>query len=133
MVVNSLVTPAILGVDILQGNCLSLDFSQTPVAVCSGHNPSGNGNIAMAQVLPIYEAAQANLNYTCALPTEGEIQNDVIDECAVPSYINSPKKNYQIVLSLSLRPLWKSTRKYFVPYRVKQMRGITSSPQQVTQ
>ena len=91
VVVNSLVTPAILGVDFLQGNYLSLDFSQTPVAVCSGHNPSGNGNIAMAQVLPIYEAAQANLNYTCALPTEGEIQNDVIDECAVPSYINSPK------------------------------------------
>ena len=91
VVVNSLVTPAILGVDFLQGNCLSLDFSQTPVAVCGGHNPSGNDNIAVAQVLPIYEAAQANLNYTCALPTEGEIQNDVVDECAVPSYINSPK------------------------------------------
>ena len=40
VVVNSLVTPAILGVDFLQGNCLSLDFNQTPVAVCSGHNPS---------------------------------------------------------------------------------------------
>ena len=91
VVVNSLVTPAILGVDFLQGNCLSLDLSQTPVAVCSGHNPSGNGNIAVAQVLPIYEAAQANVNYTCALPTEGEIQNDAVDECAVPNYINSPK------------------------------------------
>ena len=91
VVVNSLVTPAILGADFLQGNCLSLDFSQTPVAVCGGHNPSGNDNIAVAQVLPIYEAAQAKLNYTCALPTEDEIQNDVVDECAVPSYINSPK------------------------------------------
>lgn len=41
VVVNSLVTPAILGVDFLQGNCLSLDFSQTPITVCGGHNPSG--------------------------------------------------------------------------------------------
>ena len=60
VVVNSLVTPIILGVDFLQENGLTLDFSQTPVAVCSGHakhSSSSNGSIAAAQVLPIYEAA----------------------------------------------------------------------------
>jgi len=93
----------------------------------------GIGNIAVAQVLPIYEAAQANLNYTCAQPTEGEIQNDVVDECAVPSYKNSPKIEMPNCVEPKLKTIVESTRKYFVPYRVKQMRGITSSPQQVTQ
>lgn len=61
VVVNSLVTLVILGVE----NGFTFDFSQTPVAVYSGlarHSSSSNGNIAVAQVLPIYEAAQANLN-----------------------------------------------------------------------
>ena len=36
-------------------------------------------------------AAQTNLNYTCPLPTKGEIQNYVVDGCAVLSDIDSPK------------------------------------------
>lgn len=31
------------------------------------------------------------MNYTCVLPVDSEIQNDVVDECAVPSYNGSPK------------------------------------------
>ena len=125
VVVNGPVTPVILGLTFLQENGLTLDFSQTPVAVCSGHakHSSSSNSIAVAQVLPIYKAAQANLNYTCVLPVDSEIQNDVVDECAVPSYNGSPKME----LPKCAKP------QYFVQYLVKQMKGITSFLQQVIQ
>ena len=65
VVVKSLVTPVILGVDFLSENGLVLDFSQTPILVQSSSlrsRPSIESNIAIAHVFPIYEASQANLD-----------------------------------------------------------------------
>ena len=77
LVVNSLVTPVILGVDVLQENGLVLDFSQTSVVVHSGHPvqyPPAESNIAVARVVPIYDAA--NLDRTCVVSVNEEIEKD---------------------------------------------------------
>ena len=85
LVVNSLVTPVILGVDFLQENSLVLDFSQTPVVVHSGYPvqyPPTESNIAVARVVPIYDAA--NLDRACVVSVNEEIEKDIVDECATP-------------------------------------------------
>ena len=95
--VNSLVTPVTLGVDFLQENGLVLDFSQTSAVVHSGHpvqNPATESNIAVARVVPIYDAA--NLDCTCVVSVNEEIEKDIVDECAIPSYKSPPKIDHVI-------------------------------------
>ena len=93
VVVKNLVTPIILGVDFLQENNLVLDFSQIPVAVHRGSpTPTSvtESSFAVAQVIPIYETAQA-IAHTCTIPTHNESENDIVDECAIPNYSDLPK------------------------------------------
>ena len=47
------------------------------------HNSSTNSNIAVAQVLPIY---QTMLDHKCVVPVHDETENDVVEECAIPNY-----------------------------------------------
>jgi len=62
--VKTLVTPVILGIGFLQGNGLMLDFTQNPVAV-SNRSPKvsslTDNSMAIAQVVPIYEATPKRL------------------------------------------------------------------------
>ena len=56
VVVDSLVTPVILGIDFLQKNGLVLDFTCTPVMVRKGLPNAAivADHVAMAQVIPIF-------------------------------------------------------------------------------
>jgi len=88
VVVDSLVTPVILGIDFLQQNGLVLDFTCTPVIVRKGHVTAGIAadHVALVQVIPIFENAHLNQAHLCMIQSQGELENDVVDECAIPNY-----------------------------------------------
>jgi len=91
-VVKTLVAPVILGIDILQGNGLTLDFTQNPVTV-SNRSPKvsslTDNSMAITQVDPIYEATPKRLFQACAISVNHEPEVDIVDNSAVPNY-NSP-------------------------------------------
>jgi len=88
VVVKTLVAPVILGVDFLQKHGLTLDFTQTPVSVSSSlpNIDRAEGSMAIAQVMPIYEATKCNVAEICAISVDQETEADVVDDCAVPNY-----------------------------------------------
>ena len=89
VVVKALVAPVILGIDFLQGNGLMLDFTQNPVAISNKLpkviSPTEH-SMAIAQVVPIYEATQKTVFQTCAISVNQETEVDIVDDCAVPNY-----------------------------------------------
>ena len=92
IVVKTLVAPVTLGIDFLQRNELILDFTQTPVVVRSSSQKRDaltENSMAIAQVVPIYEAAKINATQVCAISVDQESEVDVVDDCAVPNY-NAP-------------------------------------------
>ena len=98
VVVKNLVAPVILGIDFLQGNGLTLDFTQNPVTVSNrppprGTNPSVD-TLAIAQVVPIFESYQNCAPQTCPIPTIEEPGIDIIEDCAVPNY--SAPSNWEL-------------------------------------
>ena len=89
VVVKTLVVPVILGIDFLQGNGLMLDFTQNPVAVSNKLSKTtllAENSVAIAQVVPIYEAAQKKLFQTCSISINQESEGDIVDDSAVPNY-----------------------------------------------
>ena len=95
VVVKTLVAPVILGIDFLQGNKLMLDFTQNPVAVSSKLpkvTPQTEDSMAIAQVVPIYEATQNKFFHSCAISVNEETNADIVDDCAVPNY-NAPTES----------------------------------------
>lgn len=95
VVVKTLVAPVILGIDFLQGNKLMLDFTQNPVAISSKLpkvTPQTDNSMAIAQVVPIYEATQNKFFHSCAISVNEETNADIVDDCAVPNY-NAPTES----------------------------------------
>ena len=92
VVVESLVSPVILGVDFLQENALVLDFGKTPVTV--HHAEAGTLQQLEADVPPhvfaMYEASQKMRTKVCAVAAVEEPNTDVVDECAVPCTVSEP-------------------------------------------
>ena len=90
VVVESLVSPVILGVDFLQENALVLDFGKTPVTV--HHAEAGTLQQLEADAPPhvfaMYEASQKMRTKVCAVAAVEEPNTDVVDECAVPLFQN---------------------------------------------
>ena len=85
VVVKTLVAPVILGIDFLQGNGLMLDFTHNPVAVTVRlpKLTSTQSSMAVAQIIPIYEATQKGVLQACAV---SESEDNIVDECAIPDY-----------------------------------------------
>ena len=42
--------------------------------------------VALAQVIPIFEEVHLNQAHLCMIQFQGELDNDVVDECAIPNY-----------------------------------------------
>ena len=92
-VVNTLVAPVILGIDFLQQNGLVLDFTESPVAVRNNPQKSDaliTKSMAIAQVVPIYEAAEISVSEICAISVDQESEVEKVDDCAVPNYNAQP-------------------------------------------
>ena len=74
-------------------NGLVLDFTQNPMVVHSsfqGLDTFSENSMAIAQVVPIYEATNVNLAKVCAVSVDQEAEVDVVNDCAVPDYHAPP-------------------------------------------
>ena len=96
VVVENLVAPVILGVDFLHSNGLVLDFTQSHVMVRHANPslppsvPQPLSGVAVAQILPLYQAERKLQARACAVTAIEQPGVDVIDECAVPKYEEPP-------------------------------------------
>ena len=114
VVVKTLVAPVILGIDFLQGNGLMLDFTQSSVAISSKLPkviPQIEDSIAIAQVIPIYEATQKFFQ-SCAISVK-ETNADIVDDCAVPNYNAPIEPELPACPSLNLACLTQKFHKLF--------------------
>ena len=94
LVVDSLVTPVILGTDFLhcQENNVTLDFSTSPVTVFSSKvlipDPQQRSpkNSKQDLLKPIWEEERKMRNKVCATLTTKVPESGVIDECSIPRF-----------------------------------------------
>ena len=42
--------------------------------------------VALAQVIPIFEEVHLNQAHLCMIQSQGELDTDVVDKCAIPNY-----------------------------------------------
>ena len=85
IVVNSLVTPVILGTDFLQKHGLTLDFTADPVTVYQSRNELSDAEIP-EQVQSVWEAERATKKKRFAAAVLEDQTADVVDECAIPRF-----------------------------------------------
>ena len=100
VVVKSLVTPVILGVDFLLKNALVLDFAETPAVIHSAcvHPPlPAEECLARDQVHSLYKDTHktGRGGYTSAVIEQPG--TDVIDECAIPRNTKTCSKLHQVL------------------------------------
>ena len=83
VVVCSLITSVILGMDILQRHGIVLDFTTMPVTIQDKKRLPNNTH---SELQPILQAMQKTKNTICAIATITESDEDIIDDCAVPLF-----------------------------------------------
>ena len=92
IVVDSLVTPVILGTDFLQENNVALDFSSSPVTIFSSKLPTpGNQKASLNNSekdlwKPIWENEHKIRNKICTALTTEEPELDGVDKCSIPRF-----------------------------------------------
>ena len=88
VVMDRLEAPVILGVDFLQINGLTLDFTTKPVTVCSSSDVDTIlSKIPHTPVLPTtFHPAQRREAHVMTIAVEDKPSTDVVDECAVPNF-----------------------------------------------
>ena len=82
VVVHSLITPVILGIDFLQKHGIVLDFTTTPVTI-QPTNPPPN---IPPEVQPILESARHTISKVSTVASIADSSEDIIDNCAVPLF-----------------------------------------------
>ena len=110
VVVRSLITPVILGMDFLQQHGLILDFTSTPIGVTSFHSPP-NSDVHLQDIGPIVEEVRKAKAKICAIygvvESSNELTEEVVDDCAVPHFSKTTEPCHDMPLCSddSLRPL----------------------------
>ena len=79
VVVHSLITPVILGIDFLHKHGIVLDFTTTPVTI-QNMNPPPN---IPTEAQPILESARHTISKVCTVASIADSSEDIIDNCAV--------------------------------------------------
>ena len=89
VVVESLVSPVILGIDFLQSNALVLDFGKTPVQVSLSkqHTNELQSNATPPVALEMYETHRRTRAKVCTVKEIERPGDDVVEECAIPMFI----------------------------------------------
>ena len=82
VVVHSLITPVILGIDFLHKHGIVLDFTTTPVTI-QNTNPPPN---IPTEAQPILESARHTISKVCTVASIADSSEDIIDNCAVPLF-----------------------------------------------
>jgi len=80
VVVQSLISPVILGIDFVQWHNLVLDFTTSPVSIVSKQNKSDMKPSLPRSIKPLLNAAKV-----CATGVSGESE-DIIGNCAIPLF-----------------------------------------------
>ena len=83
VVVHSLITPVILGMDFLQKHNIVLDFTTKPVMV---HNTDLPTKVP-PELEPILETVRNTTRKVCAVASLTESNEETIDNCAVPYFM----------------------------------------------
>ncbi len=96
VVVNNLVTPAILGIDFLQRHMLVLDFTTTPVSIMPSERkhsprPVEHANEPEAFLVVLESERQAKIKMCAVAAVEDATARDTIDECAIPQFGGPPR------------------------------------------
>ena len=81
--VDTLVAPVILGVDFLQNNALVLDFTSTPVTVCSGKQSPA---YVASTPRPLSQQTKNDETAIAAIADQNDLSGDALEECAVPQF-----------------------------------------------
>ena len=82
IVVHSLITHVILGLDFLHKHRIVLDFTTIPVTI---HNSSQQIDLP-EEFMPILNSTRNTLKKICAVTSINEPDEDVVDSCAIPLF-----------------------------------------------
>lgn len=85
VVVQSLIVPAILGLDFLQKHGVVLDFASTPIKISSQACEPSFSDYS-ENVKPVLDAARQVTNKVCAVNVLTDTTEDTINNCAVPFF-----------------------------------------------
>ena len=83
MVVQSLITPVILGIDFLQAHGLILDFTTIPVHVTTQPVPDSSLKESDQRLFYAIRKTKARV---CAIQETDGLSEEAIDECAIPTF-----------------------------------------------
>ena len=95
--VQSLITPVILGTDFLRQHGLVLDFASTPIGVTCRHTqPTSHSQLQDIQ--PMVEEVQKAKAKICAVydKSTGELTEEVVDDCAIPHFSKTVAPDYEM-------------------------------------
>ena len=97
VVVDSLISPVILGMDFLQQHGLVLDFASSPISVTTRHTPP-NSHGQLQDIQPIVEDVQKAKAKICAVYSESssELTEEVVDDCAIPRFSTTTGPDYDM-------------------------------------
>ena len=98
VVVDSLISPVILGMDFLQQHDLVLDFASSPISVTTRHTPP-NSHGQLQDIQPIVEEVQKAKAKICAVDGESssELTEEVVDDCAIPRFSTTTGPDYDML------------------------------------
>ena len=133
VVVDSLISPVILGMDFLQQHDLVLDFASSPISVTTRHTPP-NSHGQLQDIQPIVEEVQKAKAKICAVDGESssELTEEVVDDCAIPRFSTTtgPTMTCFSVQQTPCHVYSMSIRSYSVPRpAVQQQLNISFLPQ----
>ena len=87
IVIDSLITPVILGMDFLHNHGIMLDFTTIQVTIQNNNQPTN----VPCELQPILETARKTKKNIYAVAAITESSEDVIDDCAVPMFTTVAK------------------------------------------
>ena len=92
VIVNSLISPVILGLDFLCKHKITVDFSSSPVNLTIPQASDRN----LQDLVPLFDANKKSKAKICAVEALTEPSEESIDECAVPLFVDSVCNEYDV-------------------------------------
>ena len=92
VIVHSLISPVILGLDFLCKHRITVDFSSSPITLVFPQTSDQN----LQDFIPIFDSSKKNKAKICAVEALNEPTEDSIDECAVPLFTESCCNQYDV-------------------------------------
>ena len=94
IVVRSLITQVILGIDFLQKHGLVLDCTTMPVNITAHARGSGDGQ--RQELQSIVQTARKVKAKVCAVEAKIQPTEQVIDDCAIPQFSATPSSPFEL-------------------------------------